>query len=92
MEYAEGGDLQTMVKKYKEKKMKFSENIIWAMLSQMSQALDYLHKKNIIHRDIKALNVLLTKQKQIKLADMGISKIQERVGPMYQTKVGRAFI
>lgn len=33
----------------------------------MSKALDYLHKKNIIHRDFKALNILLTKNRQIKV-------------------------
>jgi serine/threonine protein kinase len=62
--------------------------MIWNITFQMTQALEYLHRNNIVHRDVKALNVLLTKHKSIKLADLGISKIQQRLGPMYQTKVG----
>jgi NIMA (never in mitosis gene a)-related kinase len=91
MEYAEGGDMQTLIKKYKEKRIKFPENQVWSIILQMAQALEYLHKKKVIHRDIKSLNVLLTKNRQIKIADMGISKINERLGPMYQTKVGTFF-
>lgn len=38
------------------------------------QGLVYLHKKGIIHRDIKCGNLLLNAQDTVKLADMGISK------------------
>ena len=54
----------------------FSENEIWDIAYSLIQAVDYLHKNNVIHRDIKTLNIFLTeKQKVIKLGDLGVSKI-----------------
>ena len=37
--------------------------------------MEYLHKNNVIHRDIKAANVFLSKNNTIKLGDVGIIKV-----------------
>ncbi|XP_064314789.1 serine/threonine-protein kinase 10 isoform X1 [Phalacrocorax carbo] len=50
-----------------------TEPQIQVICRQMLEALHYLHCKKIIHRDLKAGNVLLTQDGDIKLADFGVS-------------------
>ncbi|XP_067422679.1 serine/threonine-protein kinase 10 [Emydura macquarii macquarii] len=50
-----------------------TEPQIQVICCQMLEALVYLHSKKIIHRDLKAGNVLLTQDGDIKLADFGVS-------------------
>ena len=42
---------------------------------QIAQAIQYLHKHNIIHRDIKTANIFIDNNNKLKLGDFGIVKI-----------------
>ena len=52
---------------------KVSEDVARIIFKQIANAVAYLHSKNIAHRDIKLENILIGKNKQIKLIDFGFS-------------------
>ena len=63
------------MKEQRTKRKYFSEKDLWDYSYQLCLAVEYLHSKNIIHRDIKCLNIFLSDDKKIKLGDLGVSKI-----------------
>ena len=69
MEYCHNGDLNTYIKKQNGKL--FAENFVWKIFIQICLGLQYLHSKNILHRDLKSLNILLTKDKDARIGDFG---------------------
>jgi len=60
MEYAGGGDLQAKIKECLKKWIRLPENVIIRFFYQMTSALHELHLRKIIHRDMKAANIMIT--------------------------------
>ena len=87
MEYAELGDLYTLIKHYKRHQKFFEEIILWRIAFEVLNGLEYLHSNNIIHRDIKCLNLFLSKDHHVKIGDLGVSTITS-LGGMHCTRVG----
>ena len=71
LEYAPGGDLRT--KLFKQKNKRFQEDIAAQYVAQVADAMNYMHSKNIMHRDIKLENILVGLYGEAKLADFGCS-------------------
>jgi serine/threonine-protein kinase ULK/ATG1 len=69
MEYCDSGDLKKILKKpIKEEYVRF-------YFLQFAHGLKHLHDNNIIHRDIKPRNILLTNSKKtLKIADFGFAR------------------
>ncbi|XP_033632987.1 STE20-like serine/threonine-protein kinase isoform X2 [Asterias rubens] len=70
IEFCEGGALDDIMLDLEKG---LTEMQIKVVCKQMLEALDFLHSKHIIHRDIKAGNILLTMSGDIRLADFGVS-------------------
>nr|XP_015197419.1 PREDICTED: serine/threonine-protein kinase 10-like [Lepisosteus oculatus] len=70
IEFCPGGALDAIML---ELERGLTEPQIREVCWQTLQALDYLHQNKVIHRDLKAGNILLTLEGEVKLADFGVS-------------------
>lgn len=74
MEYVNGPSVRELIQ---DGPMSIPESC--RIITQTLSALSYLHKKDIIHRDIKPGNILIDESGNAKLADFGIIQMKQRV-------------
>ncbi|KAF8350145.1 MAP kinase [Amanita rubescens] len=76
LEYVPGGSVGTCLLKHG----RFDENVTKSFTYQILDGLDYLHSKGILHRDLKADNILVEMSGICKISDFGISKRTDDIG------------
>lgn len=74
MDYADGGDLYTKINSRKKKSKLWSEDSILELFVQICLAVQHVHSKRILHRDLKTQNIFLTSDGKVKMGDFGICK------------------
>ena len=72
------------LKKCLDNDKKFSEKVTRAYIAEILVALEYLHDKNVLYRDLKPDNILVDGTGHLKLTDFGLSKTN--VGESYASK------
>jgi len=71
MEFVDGKDLGTIIRE--RGRLRLEEAL--PILEQIGMALDYAHQRGIIHRDIKASNIMVTVDGLVKVTDFGIARV-----------------
>ncbi|KAH9022684.1 hypothetical protein EDB85DRAFT_2119745 [Lactarius pseudohatsudake] len=69
LEYAENGSLGQTLKAFG----KLNEKLVASYVFKILEGLDYLHRSDVVHCDLKAANILTTKTGNVKLSDFGVS-------------------
>ena len=70
-EYCEKGDLARYIR---SQLSLVPEKTILKVFSQICMGLAYIHRKRILHRDIKTMNIFLKKNMEIRIGDFGIAR------------------
>uniref|UniRef100_H3CP87 Serine/threonine-protein kinase Nek4 n=1 Tax=Tetraodon nigroviridis TaxID=99883 RepID=H3CP87_TETNG len=89
MGFCEGGDLYHRLKQQKGELLPERQVVEWFV--QIAMALEYLHQRNILHRDLKTQNIFLTKCNIIKVGDLGIARVLENQNDMASTLIGTPY-
>lgn len=87
LEYVENGSLSDILRKFG----RLPEQLVIRYIGQVLEALEFLHARAIIHRDIKGANVLVTKDGHVKLADFGVARLADEHVSSTQSVVGTPY-
>ena len=91
MECAPNGDLRNEMELKKAKKQSYDEATIWNYLLQMLAGLNALHKRNILHRDMKLANIFIGDDGILKIGDLGVAKIMKNRVDFAMTSIGTPY-
>ncbi|XP_034948051.1 serine/threonine-protein kinase 10 [Chelonus insularis] len=88
IEYCDGGAVDSIMV---ELEKALTEPQISYVCQQMTKGLSFLHKSKVIHRDLKAGNVLLTMAGGVKIADFGVSAKNKHTLQKHDTFIGTPY-
>ena len=91
MQFCDGGDLEHKLNDVRKEKGMVPDTQVLDWFVQMALALQYLHSKRILHRDLKTANVFLTAIGIVKLGDFGVSRVLSATTELAKTFVGTPY-
>ncbi|CAI9721459.1 serine/threonine-protein kinase Nek4-like [Octopus vulgaris] len=83
-------DSSDVVEEFKKFKQK-AQLAFKSFLKGTTDDEKYLHERDILHRDLKTQNIFLTKNKIIKVGDLGIARVLENSSDMATTLIGTPY-
>ena len=89
MELVHGHSLLELLTSLHSRGGRLSEEDVWQLFLQLVLAVSYLHEdKEVIHRDLTCSNVMVNRQRQIKVMDMGLALQRRGDGQTGEGRVG----
>lgn len=89
MEFAQGGSVLSLMKASKDGCLE--ERYVAVIIREVLVALSYLHKVPVIHRDMKAANVLVTATGKVMICDFGVSALMATASSKRNTLTGTPY-
>jgi len=76
LDFIEGGSLEDVIRRTGA----LPVPVVCAWLTQVASALEYAHRRGVVHRDVKPANILLDAEGDAVVTDFGIAKVAEKQG------------
>ncbi|KAA6387376.1 MAG: putative Serine/threonine-protein kinase Nek3 [Streblomastix strix] len=75
MQFCKQGDLRKFIAEFQKLSPEERLMRVWAILSQMIRALDFIHSQGVVHRDIKPENIFVLEDGSVCMGDFGLAKV-----------------
>jgi serine/threonine-protein kinase len=87
MEYVEGQTLKSLV----NRQGAFPEKLVRYIFVHACRGLQYAHDRGLVHRDIKPGNMMLTRERALKIMDFGLAKFLEEAQANHTRAIGTPY-
>jgi serine/threonine protein kinase len=87
MEFVEGQTLKQLI----TRQGAFPEKLVRYIMAHVCRGLAYAHDRGLVHRDVKPGNIMLTRDRTVKIMDFGLAKFVEEVQAQHTRAIGTPY-